>query len=372
MRRLLVVTNIPTPYRVPLFNVLDAALRGAGWAMEVVFGSRGNTRRKWRIDDDAFRFPHTFLESRNLRLGPDRIVNTYAGLRGILEDRRPDGIVCTGYSAGTMAALRHGRRRGVPVAIWSGAVPRAAEQQWWRRIQRRWLVRRADRFLAYGTEAASYLETLGAPSPRVHIAWNTVDTARFEGLPGARAPGRGEPLRLVTVGYLERGKRIDLALRAVAQARARGLDVEMEVVGDGTARAALEAQSRELGLNGHVRFPGYREQGALRESLAGAHAFVFPTSHDIWGLVLVEAMAAGLPCLASTRAGATRDLVVEGETGFALDFEDTGAVVDRLSRLRDEPGRVASMGAAGRARIRDRFTRAHSSRGWLEMTERWS
>jgi glycosyltransferase involved in cell wall biosynthesis len=120
-----------------------------------------------------------------------------------------------------------------------------------------------------------------------------------------------------------------------------------------------------------VRFAGNLDYDGVGQRLARAHAFLFPTARDIWGLVLVEAMAAGLPCLASVKAGATRDLVVEGETGFALDFEDTGRVAERLAELRADPGRLEELGAAGRRRVRDRFTLEHSARGWVEMVGQW-
>jgi len=371
MRRLVVVTNIPTPYRVPLFNTLAPALAGAGWELEVVFGSAGNARRRWRIAEEELRFRHHYLGGRNLRLGPERILNTYAGLGPLLRERRPDGIVCTGYSPGTMAALRHARRTGTPLAIWSGTIPGDRERAFWRRLQRRWLVRRSDRFLAYGTAAREYLSALGADDDRIHIAWNTVDTEGFLSLRGPRAPTPREPLRLLSIGYLEAGKRIDLALRAVAAARAEGLDVALDVAGDGSRRPALERLAGELGLGDRVRFLGYQDYAAVKRCYEQAHVLVFPTECDIWGLVLVEAMAAGLVCLSSIRAGGTRDLVVDGETGFAVDYERTADVVARLRELAAERDRVAAMGERARTRIREHFTLQHSTEGWTGLVRHW-
>jgi glycosyltransferase involved in cell wall biosynthesis len=368
LRTLAVVTNIPTPYRVPLFNTLAEALPEAGWRLHVIFGSLGNQRRRWSIEKGDYRFEHEFLEGRNLRLGRERIVNTYRGLAAALERIRPDGIVVTGYSAGTVAATRYARRAEVPLAIWSGTVAGPRDRAWWRLLLRRWLVRRSDGFLVYGSAARDYVLSLGATPDKVHIAWNTVDTDRFLALPAARGPLPKEPLRLLTVGYLEPGKRIDLALRAVAEAARRGIDVEIEVIGDGSALAELERLARDLGIK--ARFPGYVEYAALPARYATAHAFVFPTEYDIWGLVLVEAMAAGRPCVASVRAGATRDLVADGVTGYAVDFERTGDVADRIAALR-EPGTVERLGEAARERVRSGFTLAHSGAGWRELVEAW-
>ncbi len=368
MRTLAVVTNIPTPYRVPLFNALAEALPEQGWKLHVLFGSAGNDRRRWSVPEEGFRFPHEFLSGWNLRLGTERILNTYGGLGDALRRIRPHGVICTGYSAGTVAASRYAKRHGIPVAIWSGTVPGPLEREWWRVLLRRWLVRKSDGFLAYGSLAREYLLSLGADPGRIHIAWNTVDTDRFLALPLPRSPLPSEPLRLLTVGYLERRKRVDLAIEAVAACARHGSDVELEVAGDGTERPALEALARERGVEGRVRFLGNVAYEAMPALYGRAHGFLFPTGSDIWGLVLVEAMAAAKACVASVHAGATRDLIADGVTGYAVDFGRTEAVARRLATLRDE---VPRLGEAARARVRQGFTLEKSGEGWRELVAGW-
>lgn len=370
MRTLAVVTNIPTPYRVPLFNTLADTLPEQQWRLHVLFGARGNSRRRWSVPEEGFRFSHEFLHGWNLRLGTERILNTYGGLGDAMRRLRPDGIVCTGYSPGTIAAARYARKARVPLAIWSGTVPRPEEREWWRLFLRRWLVRRSDAFLAYGSLAREYLVSLGADPDRIHLAWNTVDTDRFLRLPLPRSPLPSEPLRLLTVGYLERGKRIDLALACIATANRRGLDVRLEIAGDGTARPGLERMAGELGVEDRVRFLGNVAYDAMPERYAAAHGFLFSSEYDIWGLALVEAMAAGKACIASVRAGATRDLISDGTTGYAVDFEKTEIVVGRLAAMR-RPGRVDALGEAARARVRQAFTLAGSAGGWRELVAGW-
>ncbi len=365
---LAVVTNLPNPYRVPLFNLLAERTAAAGWQLEVVFGSRSNARRKWQLDENEFRFPHRFLEARNIQLAPDRVANTYRGIGRELARIKPDALVTTGFSLGSIAVGRFARRQGVPWAIWSGAVA-GREPGWLRRQQRRWLVRRADGFLVYGTAARDYVVDLGADSSRVHCAWNTVDTARYLALHRAPEPRADEPIRLLSVGYLERGKRIDLLLDAVAHARRRGENIQLDVVGDGSERANLESHAQRLGLNDAVRFLGFRPNAELPQHYAAAHAFAFPTQYDVWGLALLEAMAAGLPALASPRAGATRDLVVEGETGFAVEFMRTEDAAESLCRLRQSG--ITTMGNAARNRIAKHFTLDRSADAWLELLKSW-
>jgi len=223
---------------------------------------------------------------------------------------------------------------------------------------------------AYGSAARDYLvDRLGAPPEATFVGWNTVDVAPFLERPAAEQPPPGAPLRLLTVAYLEPGKRIDLLLRALAEASDRRLDVRLDVVGDGSRRAELAALADELGVKDRTTFHGDRPHEEMPGFYARADVFAFPSSYDIWGLVLVEAMASGRVPLASVAAGGTRDLVVDGESGFALDFEDPRAVADRICRLSCRRELIATMGAAARERIRRHFTLENSVDGWLELLD---
>ena len=288
----------------------------------------------------------------------------------------PAGIICTG-----ILRRHHGRRpatHAAPGSPWRSGrgPPRACRSSAWCGAATSGAGSSAssNAFLAYGTEAREYLLALGAPAERVLIAWNTVDTGRFERAGhSAHSPDRYEPLRLLTVGYLERRKRVDRAIRAVAAAGARGLDVVLDIAGEGSERASLEAARA-----------GVRRRGAPSVSSAtGTTTRCSPPTRaptpsssrparDIWGLVLGGGDG-GRACPASPRfrAGATRDLVLEDETGYAVDFDDTDAVVDRLARLRGDPGRIEYMGNEARNRIREHFTLDHSGRGWVKLVREW-
>jgi glycosyltransferase involved in cell wall biosynthesis len=94
-----------------------------------------------------------------------------------------------------------------------------------------------------------------------------------------------------------------------------------------------------------VLFHGYKQKNDLPYFFAKADLFLFPTKFDIWGLVLNEAMSAGLPCLASLHAGAVHDLITENVTGFKVDFDLTEKVtrqIDFLLSNHDEARRVGT------------------------------
>ncbi len=366
LKTALVIMNIPTPYRVPLFNELARQLAGCGYRLRVVFGASGYSRRQWAIDTADFRFDYELLPSRTFVIGRSESASfTYPGLWALLARTRPAAVVVIGYSMATVKLWLRSLLRPTPYIIWSGTIlsPFAPVGRL-RTLQRRLLVSRAAAFVAYGSRAKDYLRGLGAPAGRVHIAINTVDTAFF-----ARAVRESSPVAadagFLHIGNLTRGKRIDLLLRAFARVVRERPDARLTLVGDGPEQPALEALCRELGIEGRVAFEGFRQRSEVPGYLARALCFVFPSEYDIWGLVLAEAMAAGLPCLASVHAGATADLVQDGVTGFVADFADTGQIVRRMLSLQDHADEARRMGAAASAFIQARASLAVSAAGMV-------
>jgi len=104
--------------------------------------------------------------------------------------------------------------------------------------------------------------------------------------------------------------------------------------------------------------------------LSRSSCFVFPTTFDIWGLVLVEAMAAGLACIASLDAGATHDLIKDGQTGLAVDFSDPESVTDKLDWLLNHSDLCARMRQQAKSFIEERATIKKSAEGFITAIEK--
>jgi glycosyltransferase involved in cell wall biosynthesis len=118
----------------------------------------------------------------------------------------------------------------------------------------------------------------------------------------------------------------------------------LAIVGDGPARADLERYFEGT----PTRFMGYMQGQALSEAYASADIFVFPSALETFGLVVVEAMAAGLPVVAS-RVGGVRDVVQEGRTGYTFEVGDIDALVSGVRQIAASRERIAQMGRAARA-----------------------
>ncbi len=368
MRNVFLITNIPTPYRIPLFNELTRQMRANGYHLQVVFGAWGYKRRQWEVDPTTFEFDYHVLDGGGFYIGKsESITLTYGGLIRLIRMTKPVFVITSGYSIASIKVFLCNLLFGIPYSIWSGAVKGlGASASTARSALRRLLVWRAANFIAYGTRAREYLRTLGAEEDRIFTAINTVDVDFFKTAGIRRQQGEGEKRRkiILYVGNLTRGKRLDLALTALAKIHGSAEDFVFRLVGEGGERTKLEALARKVGLEDRVDFIGFKQRDEVAAEFAGATCFVFPSEYDVWGLVLVEAMAAGVPCIASIKAGATVDLIDDGRTGYAVNFEDATCVASRVHTLLTDTQTALRLGKAGRDFITTHCSLRVSAKGF--------
>jgi glycosyltransferase involved in cell wall biosynthesis len=168
-------------------------------------------------------------------------------------------------------------------------------------------------------------------------------------------PGGRPPRRVVTVGHLGRHRGHDFLLHAVHALYARGTDVSLEVVGDGSELEPLRALAAELGIADRVRFYGWLPPADVRQALLDATVLAHPTlkpGHGVPGAIR-EAMALGTPVIASRVAGAREAL--EGGCGVLVPAGDAMALADAIEALLREPARRLTMAGVARHRVETRF-----------------
>lgn len=380
MRRVQLITNIPTPYRIPLLNALARQLKSYDLHLNVLFGKLGYARRQWTVDMDACEFDYDVLASRTFEMKGsfEKTLFTYGGLFSYLDANAPDVVVVPGFSMATLQVWAYSYLRSLPYVIWTGSV----EQTWdvqahertarsaSRTLLRKVLVRRAAGCVAYGSKARSYLLRLGAQPDTVRIGINTVDTEFFAAETRRLRTETNLPRerqRLLSVGYLTARKGTVNMLEAVKRVARERSDFVVDIVGDGDDRSRLEAFVKENGLSDYVRFHGYRQKEELPAFLARSAGLLYATNYDIWGLVLVEAMAAGLPVIASIHAGATHDLIQEGTTGLAVDYSDPDQVASKIHFILDHPEQAREIGENACGFIREHATIETSAAGFVDV-----
>jgi glycosyltransferase involved in cell wall biosynthesis len=280
-----------------------------------------------------------------------KIVPPLVNVEQELVEFEPDLIHLVNPASLGWAGLRHARALGLPVAAsYHTDIPGYAERYGLSLLRDplwtyfRWIHNKADMNFAPSHFTKHQLELHGFE--RVRIWARGVDTDRFS--PRHRSVawrrwltgGHSEAPLLLYVGRLATEKRVDWlrpVLDALPQAR-------LAIVGDGPARLDLE----NLFTGAPATFTGYLEGDNLVQAYASADIFVFPSANETFGNVVLEAMASGLPVVAS-RAGGPIDHVVDGENGFLLHPEDLDQWIAQISQLISDLDYARQLGASARA-----------------------
>ena len=206
----------------------------------------------------------------------------------------------------------------------------------------------AHAVVANSSASARQLETEGVPRDRIRVIPNGVALERYSSRAAARAIRT-----VITVANLRREKAHEVLLRAAASLIAAHPSLRFVIVGDGPRRAELEADARSLGLAQHVSFLGHRED--VPALLAEADLFVLPSRSEAFPNGVLEAMAAGLPVVAS-RVGGLLDLVEHERTGLLVRPDDATELAKAIADVVRQPERAAALGEAARARVAARYS----------------
>lgn len=200
----------------------------------------------------------------------------------------------------------------------------------------------AHRVVANSRAAAERLAFEQVPERRIRVVANGLDAATFHARP-ASATLR----RVVVVANLRVEKGHDVLIDAAPAVLARFPDARFEFVGDGPRREALAAQAERAGVARAFSFLGHRDDVGAR--LGAADIFVLPSRSEAFPNAVLEAMAAGLPIVAS-RVGGIRELVEHERTGLLVPDGDPRALADGLCRLMADPAFAGRLGAAAGAK----------------------
>jgi len=223
---------------------------------------------------------------------------------------------------------------------------------WWRRLA----LRLASRLTAPSTFTAQKLVTLQGIKPEsiTIIPWALdpgfslmacEEVAQRPEFPSGRI--------LLTVARLtpgDRDKGIETVIQAFRYVRESFSDVFYIILGDGDDRIRLEHVAKEIGVNDQVIFAGHVSDNELKAYYQKCDIFVMPSRKEGFGLVFIEAMAFGKPVIGGKHAG-TLDVIVEGETGFMVEYGDVPELAQCLIRLLEDEALRRRLGEGGRRRV---------------------
>jgi glycosyltransferase involved in cell wall biosynthesis len=357
-RRVVIVTEIIAPYRIPVFNALA---QHDGIDLHVIFlAENDSTQRQWPVYKDEIRFSYQVLPSWRRRVGRHSFLLNW-GAETALRRAAPDFIVCGGYNyVASWQSMSWARRNGVPFSLWAESTSRDSRSKYaWIEFLKTKFLDRCDAFVVPGKSSIDYLRNYGVPEEIIFTAPNAVDTQFFSQRAEVvckDAARHREALRLPARFFLYAGRLVpekgvfDLLHAYGALAAEIRNEVGLVFVGDGPARSALlqRAAATNPGL---VQLVGFAPREQLATYYALAEVFVFPTHTDPWGLVVNEAMACGLPVISSGAAGCVRDLVENGWNGRIFSVGDVGQLACALDDLAANAGLRSLMGQRSKERI---------------------
>jgi glycosyltransferase involved in cell wall biosynthesis len=348
-RRVLILSEIISPYRIPVFNALAQHERVD---LHVVFLSETDAGlRQWPVYKDEINFSYEVLPSARFRAGKSSLILNWK-LRACLKKFAPDAVICGGYNyVASWEALWWAKNRDVELILWSESNRHDARTGLeWVESLKAYFLSCCDRFVVPGKASSEYLQSLGADAETISMAPNAVDNDWFrrqaDSIRGRERERQTEfpdqlglPGRfLLFVGRLVAEKGIFDLLHAYDQLEAdTRSSVGLVFAGDGPSRAELEWHAQSVSP-GTICFPGFLHREDLAAVYALADALILPTHSDTWGLVVNEAMACGLPIIVTNVAGCSSDLVDDGWNGYVVPPqhpEELSMAMDALTRDAD-------------------------------------
>jgi glycosyltransferase involved in cell wall biosynthesis len=350
-RRLVIVTEIISPYRIPLFNAL--AMHPEVNLHVVFLAETDPNLRQWQVYKQEIQFSYEVLPSWRRRIGKfNALLNL--GVGRALAAAAPDVILCGGYNyVASWQALAWARMRGVRFLLWS-----ESNVQDLRRgfalveLLKSKFLGRCSGFVVPGRSALEYLRSLRVKEDRIFTARNAVDNDFFAGA-AAAARKNAERWRaeldlpdryFLFAGRLVREKGVFDLLSAYAKLDERlRRCVSLVFAGDGACREELEERAAAISP-GAVRFVGFAQREQLAIYYALAEMLILPTYTDPWGLVVNEAMACGLPVVVSRAAGCAADLVRDNWNGLLFGAGDVAGLTDAMGWIANHPEDSAKMG----------------------------
>jgi glycosyltransferase involved in cell wall biosynthesis len=228
----------------------------------------------------------------------------------------------------------------------------------------RWLWHDADAVIA-NSQGLADMARAHDPKQSVGVISQGADT---EGIAPKATYAVRDPVELLTVGRLAKHKGLDVLLAALALI-APDLRWKLSMVGDGPERHALKSQAAHLGLSDRISFRGWARREDLPQVYREADIFVLPSREEGMANVLMEAMCAGLPVIA-TRIAGSDEAVLDGETGLLVPTEDPPALARALEASIKDAAARERQGRAGRARVESTYSWPVITDQWLDIVER--
>jgi glycosyltransferase involved in cell wall biosynthesis len=304
------LTNMVAPYRIPIYGAI-----GRAFDLTVLTSKHERNRRHWDARAgqslsvrQSSGILLTLRKKASGRTFDYKYLQLPFGAFFDLFRLRPDWIISAEMGLRTLIALFYSWLCRTPLWVWWGGT-KTTERHigFLKRTIRKFLAKRVKHWISYGRSSTDYLNSIGVSSSRILTIQNcAADHSEIDRFP--RSVRSSDKPRFLCVGQLIGRKGVDAMIRSLASLQAEGLSCSLTLLGSGPEHSNLQRLASELRLE-EVYFMGETRPEDMRHVYAQADCVVFPTMEDVWGLVVNEAILAGVPVLCSIHAGCVDELV---------------------------------------------------------------
>ncbi|MBW4506918.1 MAG: glycosyltransferase family 4 protein [Scytonematopsis contorta HA4267-MV1] len=336
------------PYHISRVNALDAHCKKIGWDLIGIELARYEKEYDWKTDTNNLPFKLiSVLET--IPLEEVKPVYLLIKLISVLNKVKPDIIVIAGYFHYAMlATLMWGLWNNKPAVLLSETTEYDVPRSKWREAIKSWIVTKYKSALAGGNPHKRYLIKLGLPADSIFLGYDVVgnDTFHPDNIKHLSRP-LDKPYFLSINRFVAKKNLLFLLSCYAVYRQIQGEEAwDLVLCGDGQLRSIIEEQIDLLGLKKAVHLPGFLQQHELLPYFAHANCFIHASIQEQWGLVVNEAMAAGLPVLVSNHCGCCEDLVIEGVNGFSFDPEKKEELTQLMLKISSSEVDLQAMGKA--------------------------
>lgn len=360
--KIAIIESVITPYEIKRFNLINDVLNNN---LVIYFQNETDINRNWRIDLSNLKFKYKILPDIPVRIKSKDIFTLHINYTAFSELRKdfPDVVISCGWdSVAAYSAYIYCRKYRKKFILWSGST--IHESSWRRTVSKpivKFLIRNSDSYIAYGTRAKEYLMTLGAKGERIFMGWNTVDNSFFEENSRLTHEEKeslkdksGIETRYVVlyVGQLIERKGVHDLIGAFSKLKKEVNDVTLLMVGTGMEEDALKKRCIHENIR-DVVFTGFVNYYELPKYFGISDLFVLPSHEEVWGLVINEALACGLPVITTDKVGASADLVTEGMNGFVVKDSNSNELYSAMGKLIQDSSLMHEMACSSKKIIKN-------------------
>ncbi|MBK7869021.1 MAG: glycosyltransferase [Ignavibacteriales bacterium] len=296
--RILLVTNFPAPYRLPLYDELGTKL---GEKLFVIYTDIAVEGHRWQIPH--LNHPHHFIK-----------LNESVTL--IAKKFQPDVVILGGVNKHTLKLFLFAKRKKIKISLftdmWQLPFSKLSKSS---QLLRKLLCKHSDHFIVPGKKSEQHIkeiipETLAS---KIHISPFTLQISNF---PFNEYGSEGKEFDLLFSGRIDEGKLPSFFVEVASKININR-KIKVLVIGDGPLKSDMETALVKKGID-HT-FAGYIHQEQLQAYYKKCKVLLFPTIIDTWGIVANEALSVGVPVITSPNAGVADDLIISGKNGFVLE-----------------------------------------------------